>query len=95
MTKHRCWVLALWAGVTAAGASASLPPLPAVWPAGSTDVSVPGLPLRVADGVDSAATEDAGPPPFDHAARAARQTETAHRAPRWRDRRSRWRRRPG
>ncbi|MCW3607466.1 type IV pilus secretin PilQ [Burkholderia cenocepacia] len=81
MTKHRCWVLALWAGVTAAGASASLPPLPAVWPAGSTDVSVPGLPLRVADGVDSAATEDAGPPPFDQAARAARQTETAAPGP--------------
>ncbi|MCM3060809.1 hypothetical protein M3553_22065, partial [Bacillus subtilis] len=81
MTKHRCWVLALWAGVTAAGASASLPPLPAVWPAGSTDVSVPGLPLRVADGVESAATEDAGPPPFDHAARAARQTETAAPGP--------------
>ncbi|WP_321950415.1 type IV pilus secretin PilQ [Burkholderia cenocepacia] len=81
MTKHRCWVLALWAGVTAAGASASLPPLPAVWPAGSTDVSVPGLPLRVADGVDSAATEDAGPPPFDQAARAAWQTETAAPGP--------------
>ncbi|WP_175873822.1 type IV pilus secretin PilQ [Burkholderia sp. BCC0397] len=79
MTKHGCWVFVLWAGVTAAGASASLPPLPAVWPAGSTDMSVPGLPLplRVADGVDSAVAEDTGPPLFDQAARAALQTETA------------------
>lgn len=40
---------------------------------------MPGLsqPLRVADGVDGAVAEDAGPSPFDQAARAARQTETA------------------
>ncbi|WP_105132681.1 type IV pilus secretin PilQ [Burkholderia sp. BE12] len=79
MTKHGYWVFIIWAGVTAADASASLPPLPAVWPAGSTDVSAPGLPqpLRVADGVDSAVAEDAGPSPFDQPARAALQTETA------------------
>ncbi|NTZ07129.1 type IV pilus secretin PilQ [Burkholderia metallica] len=83
MTKHGCWVFVLWAGVTAAGASASLPPLPAVWPAGSTDVSVSGLPqpLRVADGVDSAVAEGAGPSPLDQAARAALQTETAAPVP--------------
>ncbi|KVL33368.1 type IV pilus secretin PilQ [Burkholderia sp. MSMB1835] len=79
MTKHGCWVFVVWAGMTTADASASLPPLPAVWPAGSTEVSMPGLsqPLRVADGVDGAVAEDAGPSPFDQAARAARQTETA------------------
>ncbi|MBR8212062.1 type IV pilus secretin PilQ [Burkholderia cenocepacia] len=83
MTKPGCWVFALWAGVTAADASASLPPLPAVWPAGSTAVSVPGLPppLRVADGVDGAVAQDAGPPPFDRAARAALQTESTAAAP--------------
>ncbi|ACA89550.1 MULTISPECIES: type IV pilus secretin PilQ [Burkholderia cepacia complex] len=83
MTKPGCWVFALWAGVTAADASASLPPLPAVWPAGSTEVSVPGLPppLRVADGVDGAVAQDAGPPPFDRAARAALQTESTAAAP--------------
>ncbi|MBL3962473.1 type IV pilus secretin PilQ, partial [Burkholderia sp. KCJ3K979] len=78
MTKHGCWLFAIWAGVTAADAGASLPPLPAVWPAGATDVSVPGLPqpLRVADGVDGAVAQDAGPPPFDQAARTALPTET-------------------
>lgn len=83
MTKPGCWVFALWAGVTVADASASLPPLPAVWPAGSTEVSVPGLPppLRVADGVDGAVAQDAGPPPFDRAARAALQTESTAAAP--------------
>ncbi|HEB3532658.1 TPA: type IV pilus secretin PilQ [Burkholderia cenocepacia] len=83
MTKPGCWVFALWAGVTAADASASLPPLPAVWPAGSTEVSVPGLPppLRVADGVDGAVAQDAGSPPFDRAARAALQTESTAAAP--------------
>ncbi|MCA7926190.1 type IV pilus secretin PilQ [Burkholderia cenocepacia] len=83
MTKHGCWLFAIWAGVTAADASASLPPLPAVWPAGATDVSVPGLPqsLRVADGADGAVAQGAGPPPFDQAARTALPTETAATPP--------------
>ena len=82
MTKHGCWVLAIWAGLTAAGAGASLPPLPAVWPAGSTEV--PGLPLPhdgMAAGADDAVLEEAGPPPFDRAARAARQAEPAAPGP--------------
>ncbi|MBY8607050.1 type IV pilus secretin PilQ [Burkholderia arboris] len=82
MTKHGCWVLAIWAGLTAAGAGASLPPLPAVWPAGSTEV--PGLPLPhdgMAAGVDDAVLEEAGPPPFDRAARVARQAEPAAPGP--------------
>ncbi|RQU67438.1 type IV pilus secretin PilQ [Burkholderia cenocepacia] len=83
MTKHGCWMLVIWAGVTAAGASASVPPLPPVWPAGPTNVSVPRLPqpLRAADSVDSAVAEDAGPPPFDQAARTALQTEAAAPVP--------------
>ncbi|MBN3784479.1 type IV pilus secretin PilQ [Burkholderia sp. Ac-20345] len=83
MMKHGCRVLAVWAGLSAAGASASLPPLPAVWPAASTDRPVPGLPLPqgAVDGADNAVSTEAGPPPFDQAARAALQAEAAAPAP--------------
>ncbi|VWB56179.1 secretin [Burkholderia lata] len=79
MMKHECRVLAVWAGLTAASASASLPPLPAVWPAVSTDMPVPGLPLPQGsvDGADHTVSTEAGPPPFDQAARAALQAEAA------------------
>ncbi|OXJ40314.1 secretin [Burkholderia sp. HI2714] len=83
MIKHGCRVLAVWAGLTAASASASLPPLPAVWPAASLDTQVPGLPLPqgVVDGADHTVSTEAGPPPFDQAARAALQAEAATPAP--------------
>ncbi|WP_412526862.1 type IV pilus secretin PilQ [Burkholderia lata] len=83
MIKHGSRVLAVWAGLTAAGASASLPPLPAVWPAASLDTQVPGppLPQRVVDGADHTVSTEAGPPPFDQAARAALQAEAATPAP--------------
>ncbi|MDN7935863.1 type IV pilus secretin PilQ [Burkholderia metallica] len=86
MTKHGCRALAVWAGLTvftaltAPGANASLPPLPAVWPAAaSMDMSVPGLPIPegARDGADNAGGSDAGPPPFDQAARAALQPAAA------------------
>ncbi|MEK2600371.1 type IV pilus secretin PilQ [Burkholderia arboris] len=82
MTKHGCWVLAIWAGVAVAGAEASLPPLPTAWPAGSTEG--PGLPLPfdgMATGAGDAVSDEAGPPPFDRATRAARQAEAAVPAP--------------
>ncbi|ALX10092.1 secretin [Burkholderia cepacia JBK9] len=82
MTKHGCWVLAIWAGVAAAGAEASLPPLPTAWPAGSTEG--PGLPLPsdgMATGAGDAVSDEAGPPPFDWITRAARQAEAAVPAP--------------
>ncbi|OXI91258.1 secretin [Burkholderia sp. AU33423] len=83
MIKHGCRVLVVWAGLTAASASASLPPLPAVWPAASLDTQVPGLPLPqgVVDGADHTVSTEAGPPPFDQAARAALQAEAATPAP--------------
>ncbi|MCA8067239.1 MULTISPECIES: type IV pilus secretin PilQ [unclassified Burkholderia] len=83
MIKHGCRVLAVWVGLTAASASASLPPLPAVWPAASLDAQVPGLPLPQGgvDGADHAVATEAGPPPFDQAARAAFQAEAATSAP--------------
>ncbi|VWB49889.1 type IV pilus secretin PilQ [Burkholderia lata] len=83
MMKRGCRVLAVWAGLTAASASASLPPLPAVWPAVSTDMPVPGLPLPQGsvDGADHTVSTEAGPPPFDQAARAALQAEAATPAP--------------
>ncbi|MBN3840942.1 type IV pilus secretin PilQ [Burkholderia sp. Ac-20349] len=80
MMKHGCRALAVCAGLTAAGASASLPPLPAVWPAAaSVDMPVPGLPLPqgTVDGADSTVSAEAGPRPFDQAARAALQVEAA------------------
>lgn len=83
MTKYGRWALAVWAGSTAACAGASLPPLPAVWPAASMEAPVPGLPLphgRV-DGADNAIAEEAGPPPFDQAARAVLRTAPAEPAP--------------
>ena len=85
MMKYGCRALAVvWAGLTAAGASASLPPLPAVWPAAAIDAQVPGLPPPggLADGVDDAVSAGGGPQRFDHAAHAARQAETAAPAPR-------------
>ncbi|MGC3026670.1 type IV pilus secretin PilQ [Burkholderia sp. DN3021] len=85
MMKYGCRALAVvWAGLTAAGASASLPPLPAVWPAAAMDAQVPGLPPPggLADGVDDAVSAEVGPQRFDHAAHAARQAETAASAPR-------------
>ncbi|MCA8114780.1 type IV pilus secretin PilQ [Burkholderia cepacia] len=83
MMKHGCRALAVWAGLTAAGASASLPPLPAVWPAASMEMPVPGLPLPqgAVDGADGHASAEAGPPPFDQAARTALQAEAAAPAP--------------
>ncbi|WP_431019017.1 type IV pilus secretin PilQ [Burkholderia cepacia] len=83
MMKQGCRVLAVWAGLTAAGASASLPPLPAVWPVPSTEMQVPGLPLpqRAVDGADGPASAEAGLPPFDQAARTALQAEAAAPAP--------------
>ncbi|WP_321900522.1 type IV pilus secretin PilQ [Burkholderia cepacia] len=83
MMKQGCRALAVWAGLTAAGASASLPPLPAVWPAASTEMPVPGLPLpqRAVDGAEGPASAEAGPPPFDQAARTALQAEAAAPAP--------------
>ncbi|WP_431226409.1 type IV pilus secretin PilQ [Burkholderia contaminans] len=83
MIKHGCRVLAVWAGLTASGASASLPPLPAVWPAASLDTQVPGQPLPqgAVDGADHTVATEADPPPFDQAARAALQAEAAARAP--------------
>lgn len=83
MIKHGSRVLAVWAGLTAASASASLPPLPAVWPAASFDMQVPGLPLPqgAVGGADHTVATEAGPPPFDQAARAALQTEAATPAP--------------
>ena len=97
MIKRGCRVLAVWAGLTAFGASASLPPLPAVWPAASLDTQVPGLPLPqgAVEGADHTVATEVDPPPFDQAARAALQAEAASRAPGWRGRRSRWRRPPG
>ncbi|WP_176051109.1 type IV pilus secretin PilQ [Burkholderia sp. BCC1644] len=83
MTKYGRRVLVVWAGLTAASAGASLPPLPAAWPAASMEAPVPSLPLphgRVG-GVDHAVSEEAGPPPFDQAARAALQAEPAVPAP--------------
>ncbi|WP_175890370.1 type IV pilus secretin PilQ [Burkholderia cepacia] len=83
MMKQGCRVLAVWVGLTAAGASASLPPLPAVWPVPSTEMPVPGLPLpqRAVDGAEGPASAEAGPPPFDQAARTALQAEAAAPAP--------------
>ena len=83
MMKRGCRGLAVWAGLTAAGASASLPPLPAVWPVPSTEMQVPGLPLpqRAVDGADGPASAEAGLPPFDQAARTALQAEAAAPAP--------------
>ncbi|NHV32128.1 type IV pilus secretin PilQ [Burkholderia sp. D-99] len=83
MRKHGCRVLAVWAGLTAAGASASLPPLPAVWPAASMEMPVPGLPLPqgTLDGADHTVSAEAGPPPFDQAARTGLQAEAAAPAP--------------
>jgi len=83
MTKRGCRVLVVWAGLTAAGASASLPPLPTVWPAASMDMPVPGTPLPqgAVDGADDTVSAAAGPPPFDQAARAALQAEAATPAP--------------
>ena len=83
MIKRGCRVLAVWAGLTAFGASASLPPLPAVWPAASLDTQVPGLPLPqgAVEGADHTVATEVDPPPFDQAARAALQAEAASRAP--------------
>ncbi|MDW9243399.1 type IV pilus secretin PilQ family protein [Burkholderia cepacia] len=60
-----------------------MPPLPAVWPAASTEMPVPGLPLPqgAVDGAESPASAEAGPPPFDQAARTALQAEAAAPAP--------------
>ncbi|VBB11990.1 Type IV pilus biogenesis and competence protein pilQ precursor,putative outer membrane porin HofQ,Type II secretory pathway, component HofQ,type IV pilus secretin PilQ,Bacterial type II and III secretion system protein [Burkholderia stabilis] len=82
-SKYGCRALAVWAGLTAAGASASLPPLPAVWPAALMDAQVPGLPLppRMADDAGNIVSAEAGPPPFDQAARAALQAQAAAPAP--------------
>lgn len=85
MMKYGCGALAVvWAGLTAAGASASLPPLPAVWPAAVMDAQVPGLPLPggLVDGVDEAVSAEVGPQRIDQAAHAALQAETAAPAPR-------------
>lgn len=84
MMKHGCRAIAVWAGLTTAGASASLPPLPAVWPAAaSVDMPVPGLPLPqgAVGGADNTVSAEAGPRPFDQAARAALQVEAATPAP--------------
>ncbi|VWD12384.1 secretin [Burkholderia lata] len=83
MMKHGCRVLAVWAGLAATSASASLPPLPSAWPAVSTDRPVPGLPLPqgAVDGADHTVSTEAGPPPFDQAARAALQAEAATPVP--------------
>ncbi|KFG95760.1 secretin [Burkholderia paludis] len=79
MIRHRGRALVVWAGLTAAGASAALPPLPADWPVASMETPVPGLPLpqRMVDGADGMAPAEAGPLPFDQAGRAARQAEAA------------------
>lgn len=85
MTKYgRRALVIVWAGLTVASASASLPPLPTVWPATSMDAQVPGLPLPGgrADGVDDAVSAEVGPQPFGPAARAALRAETAAPAPR-------------
>ncbi|WP_175971998.1 type IV pilus secretin PilQ [Burkholderia sp. BCC0322] len=83
MMKPGCRALAVWAGLSAAGASAALPPLPAVWPAAAMDMPVPSLPLPhgAVDGADNAVSTAAGQPPFDQAARAALQAEAATPAP--------------
>lgn len=83
MTKRGCRVLVVWAGLTAAGASASLPPLPTVWPAASMDMPVPGTPLPqgAVGGAGDTVSAEAGPPPFDQAVRAALQAEAATPAP--------------
>ncbi|WP_321791439.1 type IV pilus secretin PilQ [Burkholderia pyrrocinia] len=84
MTRYGRWALAVvWAGLTGTGASASLPPLPAVWPAAVMDAQVPDLPLPggLVDGVEDAVSAEVGPRPFDSAAHAARQAETAASAP--------------
>ncbi|MDN7590691.1 type IV pilus secretin PilQ [Burkholderia seminalis] len=83
MTKYGCRVLAVWAGLTASGAGASLPPLPAVWPAASMEAQVPSRPLPhgSVDGTDSAAPEEAGPPPSGQVVRGLLQAEPATPAP--------------
>ncbi|KML46575.1 secretin [Burkholderia cepacia] len=83
MTRYGYWTLAVWAGLTAAGASASLPPLPAVWPAASMDARGPGLPppTGVAGSVGNDISAEVGSPPFDQAAHAAVQAEASATAP--------------
>ncbi|MCU9955342.1 type IV pilus secretin PilQ [Burkholderia sp. BKH01] len=85
MMKYGCRALAVvWVGLMAAGASASLPPLPAVWPAAAMDAQVPGLPLPggLVDGVGEAVSAEVGPQRIDQAAHAVLQAETATPAPR-------------
>ncbi|HGL4257249.1 type IV pilus secretin PilQ [Burkholderia dolosa] len=80
MTKHGWWaVAAMWLGSGAtAAAHAALPPLPAVWPVASTHVPA-AAPLPegalTPDEASGATSSHAGPPPFEHAARAALQAE--------------------
>ncbi|MGS0895796.1 type IV pilus secretin PilQ [Burkholderia stagnalis] len=84
MTKHGWQVAVIWIGFATAGASAALPPLPAGLPVAMTQPDGPAdmpLPPGSPDGVDGAASAAAGPPPFDQAARTARQVETFAPAP--------------
>ncbi|KVG34973.1 type IV pilus secretin PilQ [Burkholderia diffusa] len=88
MTKYGWWVIAFWVGSSMAAVNAALPPLP---PAGGPIGSIRAysqhtpLPQGAPDGMDGA-DDDApahdGPLPFDQAARAALQANTAAPLPR-------------
>ncbi|RQR73630.1 type IV pilus secretin PilQ [Burkholderia sp. Bp9012] len=83
MTKYGWWVIAFWAGSSAATVDAALPPLPpAGWPIGSIRAYAEETPLPQgapdgADGVGGDAPAHDGPQPFDQAARAVLQADTA------------------
>ncbi|RKU02975.1 type IV pilus secretin PilQ [Burkholderia sp. Nafp2/4-1b] len=97
MTKCGRWAIACWIGLRMAASHAALPPLPPLPPlpsltsAGSSPIASmqaqaedTPLPQGALDGVgnmDAAAREQAAPPPFEQAARAALQTDTTAPVP--------------